>query len=893
MRQIFRIAESAASLGEDIAAILESLKNLDDDQLRELANALSGGDFSPSLKALLSVDQQTALQVFFGKIIDEIDPPGYIKKLLSPVGSLTQEQPLAWSFTKAETTDLPAPESLTISLGGSLAASIVMLPKPTYRIVGKLGMSSSLKAPFSYGSVGTSLSASAQSEVSVAFNHRAKNPLAIEALVSDLSIVCQLGELAVVSKPKFSSASFAVSGQVKIAADLSAGKTFSVQRNVAGNPITAEVRAGANYSVSWAKSGNYVLKISRMRNSVRVSLTEEHVHETARTLSVGAEIKISGLKDAVAPLMKRISELPSPIEDAIKKYSSPGTILKDKLGGALSGQSELVVSLSGVVLGDRSADNFVDQLVQDLSDSVDERGDRLAMLINGRFEELVADFLVKLPVVQDEEKARLAALLEEKLSSAVEGYKESIDERIRALLGSHPAELTNALSQFSDGVDTLSGSLGDRASKLLRPFEKAVLRYREYEEKITDAIETIEKEKLAIAYSRSVTKKDKQELLISVMLKDVNSATSDLYRKMLTGDFSDAMKAGKDSENSSVELEDSVFTRTFNRNTTSGITVNFFGKRFSSNRSLGSELKITTTGGEISVLQGIGDATSTDIWLDEKLSVKISSLNNLIEAGADEEALGLHVTYQDADLHPGEIKEHLFAFERRGLIAEGATERTLQSLAGHNADEGFTFTTIASYTRNELQFMAETDEKILLQVAVLEQVKSLEKHGTGLRRLQKLKELYPDYRLSSTVWGFRGKSTGKTRRALDDAGARGKIINHLTSLLYRVNKNSENLRDYFEIWEEFTRIEDPLVAPDGSLDSDVFEKLEDMNKAMTENLGGWARASGVVREPGSGEMSPWSFAFVQTLQVLSQRKQNLVPIVSWKEEGRVKRIALV
>jgi hypothetical protein len=214
-------------------------------------------------------------------------------------------------------------------------------------------------------------------------------------------------------------------------------------------------------------------------------------------------------------------------------------------------------------------------------------------------------------------------------------------------------------------------------------------------------------------------------------------------------------------------------------------------------------------------------------------------------------------------------------------------------LAGHNADEGFTFTTIASYTRNELQFMAETDEKILLQVAVLEQVKSLEKHGTGLRRLQKLKELYPDYRLSSTVWWFRGKSTGKTRRALDDAGARGKIINHLTSLLYRVNKNSENLRDYFEIWEEFTRIEDPLVAPDGSLDSDVFEKLEDMNKAMTENLGGWARASGVVREPGSGEMSPWSFAFVQILQVLSQRKQNLVPIVSWKEEGRVKRIALV
>ncbi len=87
----------------------------------------------------------------------------------------------------------------------------------------------------------------------------------------------------------------------------------------------------------------------------------------------------------------------------------------------------------------------------------------------------------------------------------------------------------------------------------------------------------------------------------------------------------------------------------------------------------------------------------------------------------------------------------------------------------------------------------------------------------------------------------------------------------------------------------------PKAGPDHRIPKDQLSKFDEKNTEMIDALENWARVAGTFRrELGEEYVSPWALAFLKTLRALSGREQEMLPIfVSWNQDGRVRRIAVI
>lgn len=111
-------------------------------------------------------------------------------------------------------------------------------------------------------------------------------------------------------------------------------------------------------------------------------------------------------------------------------------------------------------------------------------------------------------------------------------------------------------------------------------------------------------------------------------------------------------------------------------------------------------------------------------------------------------------------------------------------------------------------------------------------------------------------------------------------------------LIQHVNNNGDDLVEYINLWRQLQQF--PLPEIDGGIvNQKQFEELEHLLESMIAQLEGWAQASGIIRSFSGAGLSPWFLAFFMTMRALGGQSAILVPIVSWEEEGRIRRIAVV
>lgn len=893
MSSLFVSARETIDLGSEVIKIIGVLKEQDEALVHELALAITRNQPSAELIAALTEEQLELANRFFGKLADEVDLPDYFQSLLAPVGALDASDPLQWSWTKSTNTPFATSGSLTLDLSGNALAGVKVLPGPTYEFIGKAGIAGSARMPFKFGSLGMAADASGQCTLRCVFNHPGNTQL-YKAITEDLGLVSELNDPTRLQAP-FKSATLELTGQLRLSAEVSVGKSYLINHN--GSEISAEANIGVDYGVDWAKSGRYKIMVTRKASEVRVQVEEMHRHESTRTLSIGAELKLNNVKRTVEPLMSKISALPAPLENLVKKYSQPGELLKKKLKEALSSEDPAVMELAEAMTGEREAKTFVNDLIETIVEEFEARAERQGDALEGDVNDLVEKIKGGAVFVDEATRSRYGELAKEKLTESIDGIASEMNEALKKLLEKHEESATSKLAEFFDGSEALFSSFDKRAKQLQEPLKKLIARYRELEESMTDVIEAIEKEKLSLAYSRSLSKTDNQELLIDISIREIDSRTAKYYRQMLAGDFSEALEAALNPQDTRIALKQCVFSRVFSRAETTGVAINLFGLgEVGAQRSLLSSFEVKAEGGELVVGTGSGNATGASAWFGEKLSMKLSSL--VCVAGVSQpgtEALQIYASYLDPKLKSKELRAHLMSFESAELIADGATDRALDAY-GKTATGEVKIDSILSFTRPEMSGLATLGEEQIIEAALTAQLETLQNYTWSARHLKAIRKKFKSSSgLDAIFLAMRGKSGKQIAAALGHSGA-GLMHRDLAQrvvIIDRVNDNCDSLVDYIGLWGQLANAPAPKVNDQGKVDEADFDRFNHLNRLMIESLEGWAKSAGVIGRFGAAELSPFALAFFKTLTILTGKNAHLIPVVSWKQERRTHRIAVI
>ena len=622
-----------------------------------------------------------------------------------------------------------------------------------------------------------------------------------------------------------------------------------------------------------------------------------------RSLSIGANVKFSGVKQALQPVMDQIAGLPALLEKIVQDYARPGDLAKELLGKRLRAADDRIQALAQVITGEDSAKSFVDQLVAEALDIVDGKVDGWTALANGEVTSLTPSILDGLSIPQTA-RADLEALLNEKLLETSDALGQEVKTQLASALQNNAGpEIVDFLNALSLQATTTLNALNTSATELLKPVNAFLAQYRKFEQSLADAVEVVEKEELALQFIRTVDKSKERTALLTFALDPSDDRAAALYRQMLVGNFREAMTAGLDAALAYITLVDGQFKTVFERKATTGIKINFFDMPLTFQRILTSNLTVeNSVGGEISIFDIAGSAQAMSLAFGEKEETTISSSLSLVGAKNEPDAQGLSIRlrYSDENLTTQEMRDYLTSFTAVGLLADGAADRvsdgtTTIGIPDDDGNRALKINAQMSLTRSDIEKIAGIPEETVMTTAIREQLDALDE--TPVNRQYLVGILPSDAQLDPKNHELFTSSTLRISDELKRRGARGLPLqlNYSAHLIHNIGLNAEGLIMFLKCWQELVAMPLPELGADRQLKASDLSRFDDKNTEMIASLANWAQVAGFIRTSlGEEYISPWSLAFLKTLRALSDRKKDWLPIyVSWNQDGRVRRIAVI
>ena len=894
-------AGKAIDLGADIADRLNEIAG-EPDLIDALAQALAQDrpELPPLFKALLPEPEFRALRTFLRRAGESLSPGEHLRQLAGPVAEIPAKG-IPWSWKSTRKRKLPAVGALTLSLKRSAQASVKIRPGPGYEFKGALGIAGDLKAPFSFGRVSMSRRRSHRNTLLVKFAHP-EDTRVLEVLRLDLPVIANLHDpIALLDAESFNSAKLTATGSVRLGAGVQAGQSWMHALDVGGAAVSSRLKSTVSYKLNWVRTGKFSISVGRLKGGqLRVRLSESHEASRSRSLSVGAEVRISGLGEALAPLMKELAEVPDRLDGIVKTYSKPSALLREMLGERLEGTDESVRALAEVLAGggDAAAEQFCDTLIDAVVESANAGMTNWTNLLDGNIDGVVEEAISRVPVAPHR-RDELATVIGQKAGEALQCLNEFLFEELRAALTRDTEPVRQALARFADDRLEEFGDLDASAKRCIVPLKRFLADYRVLEERITDAVEVAEKERLAIRYGRSVSETDTQATLLRFRLDPRDASARELYRQMLGGDFADAITAGMDPVNTAIVLDDSVFKRVLEREATSGLTFNLFGLGITSRRDLSTELRVEHgAGGQINLLAAEGLVSESHAALGEGQSMQIGSLVNLLTSPDASDAFTVQLSYTDENMKPKELRQYLISLEDAGLIAGGATQRMAEMDATLGAVRGrrrrMSIDTTLALSRAELREAANTDEDTIVRVGIEEQLKAYRRLGWASRALARL-ERATGKSAVNIIFAWRNNSRRQIGRHLGvDHRSASRTAKHILYLVPAITRRATNLAFFIARWQVLDRMGNPATDAVQRLDDNQFREVRKLHDAVIADLRAWAHARGALVGRAREDVSPVAAAFLASLRRLSSKtNEPLIPVISWSEKGETRRVAVV
>ena len=892
---------AALDVGERVAGKLKELA--DRDLIDELAGTLADGRpaLSGALRKALSAAGFEEIREFLERAAEELEPDEHLKLLAGPIAEIPARG-VSWAWKAAGKVELPEAGPIKSVVKASAQANARIKPGPKYEFKGALGITGNLKSPLPLGAVSATGARSGKAALSVNFKHPQEKRV-LDALSVDLSAIARLDDPAcLLDAGAFRSAALAVSGKVRLGAKLRAGKSLVGSFDVSGAPVSCRVQAALSYAVDWTRTGGFRLGIRRVKgDKLRLRLTETQHAKSARSLSLGAEMRIRGLRKAVAPVMGRIAELPEGLEDLAKTYSDPSAIFEREFKSRMKTLDAPAQAMLGVVAGDGDAGEVVDALAGAIVAAARARSGNWTDMLEGKVASVVEKALEAVEVAADR-RVELTGLIRKKTREALADLEGGLLEKLKAALEEDvgAGAIAEALARFAEQRDAALDAMNASAAALISPLMKLLARYRALEERIGGAIETVEKEKLSVQYARSVSRQSKTRALLVFDLDPRDAEAGTLYRQMLTGDFAAAMTAGMDGGSTAITLRDSVFKRVFDDRSASGITFNLFGLELASRHELSATLKVEhDLGGQIDVFEAEGAVAREKAGFGESQSMRVGSLMHFLTAPDAPDAFVVQLNYTDDNMKPRELREYVRSLEDAGLIAEGATLR----LAEADEDLGATETgerplridTRLALSREVIRKIGRVNEKRITSIAIRKQLEAYRRTDWAATSLDQFASLV-------------GGVNQVEKRILEARGFGRRILKNRLGLTGRVRRDQErkivglvwgvadragDLANFISRWRQLDGMSLTVDGRADGLDDALLAQVRTLHEQMLADLRAWVDARGPLVGLAREDLSPIAAAFLASLRELAgQPAQPLIPILTYNKDSHPQHLPI-
>ena len=891
---------AALDVGEKVAGKLKELA--DRDLIDELAGTLADDRpvLSGALRKALSAAGFEEIQEFLERAAEELEPDEHLKLLAGPIAEIPARG-VSWAWKAAGKVELPEAGPIKSVVKASAQANARIKPGPKYEFKGALGITGNLKSPLPLGAVSATGARSGKAALSVNFKHPQEKRV-LDALSVDLPVIARLDDPAcLLDAGAFRSAALAVSGKVRLGAKLRAGKSLVGSFDVSGAPVSCRVQAALSYAVDWTRTGGFRLGIRRVKgDKLRLRLTETQHAKSARSLSLGAEMRIRGLRKAVAPVMGRIAELPEGLEDLAKTYSDPSAIFEREFKSRMKTLDAPAQAMLGVVAGDGDAGEVVDALAGAIVAAARARSGNWTDMLEGKVASVVEKALEAVEVAADR-RVELTGLIRKKTREALADLEGGLREKLKAALEEDvgAGAIAEALARFAQQRDAALDAMNASAAALIKPLKKLLARYRALEERIGGAVEAVEKEKLAVRYARSVSRQSKTQALLVFDLDPRDTQAGTLYRQMLTGDFAAAMTAGMDGASTAITLRDSVFKRVFDDRSTSGITFNLFGLELASRRELSATLKVEhDLGGQIDMFEAEGAVAREKAGFGESQSMRVGSLMHFLTAPDAPDAFVVQLNYTDDNMKPREMREYARSLEDAGLIAEGATLRLAELDEDFRAPGGerpLRIDTRLALSREVIRKIGRENEKRITSIAIRKQLEAYRRTDWAATSLDQFASLV-------------GGAKQVEKRILEARGFGRRILKNRLGLTGRVRRDQErrivglvwgiadragDLANFISRWRQLDGMSLTVDARADGLGDALLAEVRTLHQQMLADLRAWVDARGPLVGLAREDLSPIAAAFLASLRELAgQPAQPLIPILTYNKDSHPQHLPI-
>lgn len=855
---------------------------------------------SAALRALLPESELQVLKQVLTHEPGLAEPGKHLQRLLSPISDIPRKG-FSLSGKRSRAATLADSGTSTLKPKASVKASARILPGPGYEFKGAPGLAVGFKAPLSLGQLSLSGQRAVQNRLLMKFSHP-EDTRVLQAMSDDLPVIAELNDPeSLLDAARFKSLKLTTSGKVRFGAALKARRSWIQSFDAPDGAVATRLKANAGYTVNWERTGDFRFTMSRARGGqMRIWLTETRKNRTARLLSLGAELKIGGLRQSVAPVMKEISRLPDHLDGVVKTYSRPSRLFRDKLREKFNASDPSLRALTDIVAGGGkpAARRFVNALIDAMVESAGASADRWTDLLAGRIDTVVEEGLNAVPLPPDR-RDELTTHAKGKVSEALDDLNESLLRDLKAALREDAKPITAALARFAEGPSELFDRVDASAEHCLTPLKRLVARYRTLEERITKTVETAEKKRLTVRYGRAVSRSKAASTLLRLRFDPRSEAGKSPYRQMLSGDFADAMTAGMDDDNDAITLEDCVFKRTFRRKAASGFTFNLFGTEIASRRALATEVKAEHgIGGQINLFEAEAEVSEEHTAFGEGQSMRVSNLIHFITSPNALDAFTVQLSYADRNMKPEELHDYVVSLEDAGLIDDGATQRVMEMESALGATVGgrrsMQIDTGLELARDDLVQAGNNDDDEIIRIAIEEQLKSWRRIGWADDALGRLAAALGGD-LEKRVFAWRDYSRIRLKRALGINGTRlSRTERHVLYLVRGILDRADELASFIAQWRELDQVARSVGSDADKLNATTLSGIRDLHSDMIGDLSGWVDARNWVVGRAREDLSPVAAAFLASLQRLCpESARPLIPVMTWGEDGDVRHVALI
>ena len=892
---------AALDLGERVAEKLKEIAGRD--LADELADKLAQDrpKLSKALSRVLSAAGLGKIQEFLERAAEPLETNETLKQLTGPVANIPRKG-ISWAWRSKMEVDLPSKGSVTPALKGSGQGGARILLGPGYSFRGALKVIGAVKSPLPFGSLSSRAERYVRGSFRVDFSHPGDMRV-VDAACMDLPVISRLddpGEL--LNAEAFRKAALEFTSGVRLGAEFRATNSLVGSIGANGAILSPALQTRLRYAVYWNRQGRFKLGIRRIKGGrLRVRLTDAEQVRNRRSLSLGAEVRVRGLRKAVTPVMERIAELPAGLEELVGTYSQPSRIFERKFKEKMKLLDTPAQKLLGVVSGSRSTEDLADGLAGAILDVTRSRTDEWTGMLDGKVDAVVEKALAKVEFSRDREE-EIAALVKDKARDALDSLNDEIEEKLAAALEARSGAdtIAAALAQFAEVREDAAEEMDKTAAALLAPFNKLLAHYRATEARLHDAVEAAAKAKLAVRFARVVSRQSRTQALLVFDLNPQDAEAAELYREMLTGDFRAAMKAASRSPDGAITLRNSVFKRVFDDEETAGITFNLFGLKMSSERKFSAQIKVEhDIGGQIRVFKAEGSVSEEVAAFGEGQSMRVDSLLNFLAAADSTDTLAVHLNYTDTKMTEDELREYVQSLEDAGLIAEGATLRLTESgdefAARAGTERLISIDTRFALTRAAFLEISKASEERITRVAIRQQLQAYDRmdwasqslgifagilgeSSTVEQRIYELREF--GRRLIEEKLGFADSKWSKQRRKI-------------SGLVWNIADRAQELANFINRWQQLNNLRLKQDRRQGAGDDTLLAEAHKLHSDMLSDLRSWTKVRGPLVGLAREDLSPIAASLLTSLRELSgQQSESLTPILTCTTNGQSKYIAI-